>query len=146
MERISLIAMFCKHLYCLSPRPASVWLQPTPVQYNGFLVCCQLFFHFHSFFSYIFYKKKIDIPIFVTGILSGLVGITGKSRVRCYSLVTKPRVKFSLRGMHRKVRKWREKWREKGERRGKGSRSVSPFPFTLSSLLPFNSVLRQHTG
>jgi len=48
--------------------------------------------------------------------------------------------------MHRKVRKWREKWREKGERRGKGSRSVSPFPFTLSSLLPFNSVLRQHTG
>ena len=29
------------------------------------------------FLSYIVYKKKIDIAIFVTGILSGLVGITG---------------------------------------------------------------------
>ena len=29
-------------------------------------------------FSYILYKKQINIPIFVTGVLSGLVGITGK--------------------------------------------------------------------
>lgn len=29
-------------------------------------------------FSYIVYKKKLLIKIFVTGILGGLVGITGK--------------------------------------------------------------------
>ena len=29
------------------------------------------------FFSYIFFKKKLDIPTFVTGILAGLVSITG---------------------------------------------------------------------
>lgn len=29
-------------------------------------------------FSYILYKKQINIPIFVTSVLSGLVGITGK--------------------------------------------------------------------
>lgn len=65
----------------LSFKPSPCECLASPVQYNGFLVCYWLFFHFHSFFSYIVYNKKIDIPIFVTGILSGLVGITGKSRV-----------------------------------------------------------------
>lgn len=32
---------------------------------------------FFSFFSYIFYKNKLDIQIFVTGLLGGLVGVTG---------------------------------------------------------------------
>ena len=78
MERITLIAMFCKHLYCLSPRTASVWLHLYSIMDFGLLLAV---FHFPFFFSYIVYNKKIDIPIFVTGILSGLVGITGKSRV-----------------------------------------------------------------
>ena len=60
-------------------KPSTCECLATPVQYNGFwfVVSC---FPLPSFFSYIVYKK-VDIPIFVTGILSGLVGITGKSRV-----------------------------------------------------------------
>ena len=47
--------------------------------------------------------------------------------------MTKARVKFSLGGMHRKVRKWKEKWRGKGERRKGTPLSLS---FSIHAFLP----------
>lgn len=40
MEKISLTAMFCKHLYRLSPRPASVWLHLYSIMDFWFVVSC----------------------------------------------------------------------------------------------------------
>ena len=37
---------------------------------------------FFLLFSYVVYKNKLDIPCFVTGIISGLVSITGQCRFK----------------------------------------------------------------
>ena len=47
---------------------------------NNYVHVCVVFTQLMLFFpfSYICFKNKLNIPIFVTGILAGLVSITGK--------------------------------------------------------------------
>ena len=62
---------------------SNIWITTLILKYPSslYLVPRKEKLHLNSLFlslSYICFKKKLDIPIFVTGILSGLVGITGK--------------------------------------------------------------------
>ena len=58
--------------------PTSIFVWFTPHSSKGGLTSLHQIFSFAITLSYICFKNKLNIPTFVTGILAGLVSITGK--------------------------------------------------------------------